>query len=112
MREALLTDGVTNDKYSQLLVEQYRVKESELDAQVRFVDAGIDNFIFWSGACMKMGLPIGSIVQMLNIVADANLQKTGVNAEGKASKGTGFKSPDESIREILIQNNINMAKEK
>ena len=110
---ALMVEGITNDVFANEIVTQYPMKgESDLDRQVKYVDTFIDQFIFGAGGCMKMGIPMGSIIEMMHIVCDANLQKTGVNDDGKASKGTAFKSPDEKIREILIQNNINMAKEK
>jgi len=103
-----------HDEFASNLVGRYKIEgESDLDRQVKYVDTFIDQFIFGAGGCMKMGIPMGSIIEMMHIVCDANLQKTGgVTEDGKQKKGSAFKSPDEQIREILIQNNINMAKEK
>jgi len=97
--------SLTNDGYSSHLVTAYEVMdESDLDKAVKFVDTFIDQFVFGSGGCMKMGLTLGTIEYLIHIVADANLQKTGgVDAEGKFSKGTAFKAPDEAIREVLMQ---------
>jgi len=102
MRNALMVDNVSNDDYAKLLVEQYRVSESSLDEAVRFVDSGIDNFIFWSGALMKMGLTMGTIENMMHIVAEANLTKSGgTTKDGKNVKGSQFTPPDEELREQL-----------
>jgi len=96
--------SLTNDSYSSHLVTAYEITdESDIDKAVKFVDTFIDQFVFGAGGCMKMGLPLGTIEQLIHIVANANLQKTGsVDAEGKFSKGTAFKAPDEAIREVLM----------
>jgi len=93
------------DDTAKMIISDYGIDcPSDLDKAVKFVDTFIDQFVFGSGGCMKMGLTLGTIEYLIHIVADANLQKTGgVDAEGKFSKGTAFKAPDEAIREVLMQ---------
>ena len=82
---------------------------TDIDKAVIFVDTFIDQFVFGAGACMKMGLPLGTIEELIHIVCDANLQKTGgTTSDGKQKKGTAFTPPDEQIREILIKNMENV----
>ena len=75
---------------------------SELDKAVLYADTFVDQKVFGSGGCMKMGLPMGEIENIIHVVCDANLQKTGgTTADGKQKKGTAFTPPDEQIRDRL-----------
>lgn len=102
-------ESLTNDEHARHIMNWFKTDESPLDKAVKYIDTWADQFVFGAGAGMKMGLPIGTLVQILNIVMEANLQKTGgINEDGKQQKGTAFKSPDEQIREILILSFMNL----
>lgn len=84
----------------ELMIEFSNESDNDLDDAVLFADTGVDQFIFWVGGMLKMGLPMGEIENIIHIVCDANLQKTGgVDENNKQRKGTAFKSPDDKIRE-------------
>ena len=92
----------THDELAKNIVNEFDRNDELLDKHVKFVDTFIDQFIFGAGALMKMGLPMGEIENMMHIVAEANLQKTGgTNEDGKQNKGTAFISPDEQLRDRL-----------
>jgi len=73
------------------------------------VDKHIDSIYLNIGSLHKIGLSAADITDALQIVHDANKQKTGEKDEtGKVIKPKDFIEPDEAITQLLIKRGISL----
>lgn len=83
------------------------VKLAMMDAKgpmedVERFDKALDAIYFAIGSMHKLGLSPHAIVEGLQVVHTANLQKTGVkDSEGKVGKPANFQPPEEKLQAIL-----------
>ena len=85
-----IIDAVTND-----------IGTSEIP-EVDCFDKALDAIYFAIGSMHKLGLAPHQIVEGLQVVHTANLQKTGKkDAEGKVGKPDNFVPPEDLLQEIL-----------
>jgi len=79
-------------------VQEFKQAKKPVDQ----LDALLDLIYVSIGSLHKLGLSSPQMIEALQIVQDANAQKSGSkNADGKVTKPKNFIPPEEKLQEIL-----------
>lgn len=97
------SEGGTNHKVIARNILGHQNKDDPLTA-VEVLDKSCDAVVFAVGTMAKLGLTSNGIIEALNIVMQANLQKLKspvYDAAGKLMKDPSFVGPEEKLKELL-----------
>lgn len=94
---------------SRTIVDLARNPEMPNIPDVDRLDKACDAVVFAIGSMAKLGLTPDQIIEAMNIVTEANLQKLSnikIDSSGKLLKDSSFIGPEERLQEILNERKL------